>query len=117
MTDAELLEYSREHLDYEVWMLEETAGRLLHAPLHFDRVIKNTVVESFTIHARALTAFLYPDQCRHHPTDVAADDYVTEPEGWRLVRGDLPGARQHQAGGPGAGLPLAPLRRGRAVQR
>jgi hypothetical protein len=43
MTNPELLTYSREHLHYEVWMLEETAGRLLHAPLHFDRVVKNTV--------------------------------------------------------------------------
>jgi hypothetical protein len=42
MTDAGLLTYSREHLHYECWMLEETASRLLQASLHLDRVAKNT---------------------------------------------------------------------------
>jgi hypothetical protein len=90
MIDAELLTYSREHLHYEVWMLEETAERLLHTPLHLDRVAKNTAVESFSIHARTLTAFLYPDECQHRESDVAADDYVTDPNDWRRVRGHLP---------------------------
>ena len=49
MTDAELLKYSCDHLHYEAWMLEETASRPLHAPRHFDRVIKNTVIESFAM--------------------------------------------------------------------
>jgi hypothetical protein len=61
MTDAELLTYSCEHLHYECWMLEETASRLLHAPLHLDRVTKNMAVESFTMHARVRTTFLYPE--------------------------------------------------------
>ena len=72
--------------------MEETAGRLLHAPLHFDRVVKNTAVESFTLHARALAAFLYPDKSQHRDTDVAADDYVSDSNEWRRVRGDLPPA-------------------------
>ena len=38
------------------------------------------------------TAFLYPDECQHRETDVAADDYVTDPNDWRRVRGELPAA-------------------------
>ena len=44
-------------------MLFETACRLRDdVGVHSDVVLKNSVIESFTIHARNVAAFLYPDR-------------------------------------------------------
>lgn len=90
MTDAEMQVYSRDHLYYEVWMLHETASRLLqHRGLHEDRALKNGVVESFTIHARALTLFVYPEQTHKRAGDVVAADYIIDIPGWDRARGAI----------------------------
>ena len=89
MTDAELRDNSLKHLYYELWMLRETAGRLLHDNrIHRDLVIKNAMVESFCVHARAVAAFLYPEKFASRDGDVTATDYVTELPKWRATRGE-----------------------------
>jgi hypothetical protein len=40
------------HLNYEIWMLEETNKKR-----HVDEVIKNALIESFCVHARSLFEF------------------------------------------------------------
>jgi len=85
---------SAEHLHDEIWMLQQTARRLLHdGVLHTDRALKNAAVESFTIHARGLTEFLYPqDEKRRRITDVIAHDFVADRTGWISARGAIPEA-------------------------
>ncbi len=90
MTDAELRSYSQDHLYYELWMLFETASRVLNdRALHDDRLLKNAVIESFTVHARALTVFLWPDVVRSD--DITSDHYVIDPAAWASARGPIPG--------------------------
>ena len=89
MTDAELRDNSLKHLYYELWMLRETAGRLLHDNrIHRDLVIKNAMVESFCVHARAVAAFLYPEKFASRDGDITATDYVTDSPKWRATRGE-----------------------------
>lgn len=58
MNDDELLDYSREHISYELLMLYATAARLVNDPkVHDDWVVKNALLEAFTIHARVIAAF------------------------------------------------------------
>jgi hypothetical protein len=91
MTDAELQAYSVKHLYYEVWMLQETAKRLLHdMTIHQDRVMKNAMVESCCIHARALSAFLYPERFARRDGDVTAEAYVLNMATWLDERGEMP---------------------------
>jgi hypothetical protein len=44
------------HLDYEIWMLEQTYTRLRD-----DEVIKNAIIESFCVHARNLLEFFWKE--------------------------------------------------------
>jgi hypothetical protein len=53
---AELHELFERHFLYEVWMLVETRQRLGWAILD-DIVVRNALIESFCIHARALNDF------------------------------------------------------------
>jgi hypothetical protein len=81
-TDKELYEYSDIHLKYEVDMLTWTAAMYFylnaHAVLDGDTlpiVLKNGLLESFVVHARNLTEFLY-----HPPKEglITARDYLDE---------------------------------------
>lgn len=56
---------------YEVWMMRETAGRLARGEA--DTVIRNALLESFLIHARALVGFF---DRRVKDDDIIARDYV-----------------------------------------
>ena len=72
MTDDELFDYSYEHLSYELSMLYKSATRLVKDPnVRDDWVVKNALLEAFTIHARAMAAFLFPDVIRLRKDDVA----------------------------------------------
>ncbi len=75
LTDAELLDYSREHLLYEVQMLFITGLSLLGRPQQLSEPIKNAVIESFAMHTRNLIDFLYPSQVRD--TDVVAGHFCS----------------------------------------
>jgi hypothetical protein len=90
-TVEELREYSVEHLRYEIWMMQETAQRLLHSlPLHDDAVLKNAAVESCVVHARSLTKFIFPGGDARSD-DITSDDYVADQKAWAAARGEIPG--------------------------
>jgi hypothetical protein len=87
----ELFDFSADHLYYELWMLYETGARLVHDPaVPGDFVLRNSLIESFTVHARTLAAFLYPDEVRPRDDDVISDHYVKDIEEWRTARGPMP---------------------------
>lgn len=91
MTDQELRDYAADQLYYELWMLYETAARLVHDhSVRSDWVVKNALIESFTVHARSLAIFLYPEEAKKWPDDVTSDEYVKDLQQWRKARGAIP---------------------------
>jgi hypothetical protein len=46
--------------------------------------------QAFTLHARALTAFLYPTAGARREGDVVSDQYVVDVSRWAEARGDIP---------------------------
>lgn len=91
MTDQEVHDYAADHLYYELWMLYETAARLVHdQAVRGDWVVKNALIESFTVHARSLAIFLYPEEARKWPHDVTSDEYMKDVQQWKEARGAIP---------------------------
>src|SRR5262245_54401754 len=88
MTDDQLRDYASIHIYYELEMLHETAIRLKFGPVDTDVIFRNAFIESFTIHARTLAAFLFYDRTR--PDDVTAEDYVKDIDAWKGARGPIP---------------------------
>ena len=84
---AEELQRASDHLWYEVWMLNVCAKRLIGG-VH-DQGIKNAVIESFAIHARALIHFLDPKP-RIYPKDVLAEDFFPTEHDWNKNRLTMP---------------------------
>ncbi len=84
LTDEELSDYADHHLTYEINMLLWTASMLI--PLRglsdltpIPRIIHDSLLESFAIHARNLVDFLYirADRKRQDKaTDVIVQDYI-----------------------------------------
>lgn len=88
MNDQELRDYSADHLYHEMWMLYDTGTRLVQDPaVHNDPVVKNALIESFTVHARSLAKFLFPKEGKKFPDDVTSDEYVDDVQQWRQARG------------------------------
>ncbi len=93
MTEDELRQFSANHLLYELEMLFFVSEILLLERFRSpessqDNIIKNALIESFTIHLRGMTDFLYRQ--RRQPDDVLADNYVRDVEEWRARRGEMP---------------------------
>ena len=79
LSDSELLKYANEHLQYEIDLLTWSAGILASLASHIDkgqlpRAIRNSILESFALHARNLIDFLYTPA--KYPTDVALENFV-----------------------------------------
>ena len=70
-------------LNYEQDMLRATAMALASGIIE-SRLILNTFVESFLIHARLLIAFLYGP---YRKDDIRPEDWLA-PREWRKVRGE-----------------------------
>ena len=81
-----VLRAASDHLYYEFWMLTSVAS-LMASGITDDVVIKNSFIESFTIHARALLKFLYDENPR--PDDVIADDFFPTSQEWKEVRPEM----------------------------
>lgn len=79
----EVLRAASDHLHYEIGMLMEMAN-LLASDKTYEQAIKNSFIESFTIHARALLKFLYG--LSPQPDDVIADDFFPTSLEWKKVR-------------------------------
>jgi hypothetical protein len=69
-----------EHLLYEIEMFVGTANLLMSTQP--DSIITNALLESYAIHARALTDFFYPPRT-YKKNDVIAENYVPD---WRDKR-------------------------------
>ena len=78
-SDAQLLEYSKVHLKYEISMFFGTGIQLSTIQFPPDGtadIYKNALIESFATHLRNLLLFLYPD--RPHEKDVIAHDFFSD---------------------------------------
>jgi hypothetical protein len=83
---AELIAASQ-HLAYEVDMLAGLA-RELETVAQSPGVLRNALLESFTVHARTLLQFFYPTSPRAH--DVLSNDYFDDVVAWRKTLGRQP---------------------------
>lgn len=79
-SDEELRDFAGEHLIYEIQMLFYTAVRLGQGSFH-DTFEMNALLESFTVHARALLSVFRPEHPRADDAIASqwVDDWV-EPE-------------------------------------
>lgn len=85
--ENDLRKLAEEHLTYEVAMLHDTAEALA-ASVAQDETVHNALVESFTIHLRALIDFLWPNNPR--ADDVIANDFFYRPSAWDTARPAFP---------------------------
>ena len=81
-TTEKLREIS-DHLHYEVWMLVSLAKGMASGILG-QGPIANAVLESFIIHIRAVTNFLYAKEPQ--VDDAIAEDFFDTPEEWTKIR-------------------------------
>lgn len=78
----DVLKTASAHVHYEFWMLASTANALASG-IAVQGWLPNALLESFVIHLRALSDFLYAKEAR--PDDVLAGDFFA-PEGWSKLR-------------------------------
>lgn len=85
----ELKEFAEEHLAYEAEMLFASAQELAEGkhPQH----ITNALLESFTIHLRALIDFFW-GQYPARKDDALAEDFFEHPSHWKEKKPDFPAA-------------------------
>ena len=79
----ETLRSASEHLFYEYWMFNCLTQSMMSG-IFGQGAINNAVLESFTLHARALLDFLYSEKPK--ADDVLADDYFDDPVQWSSVK-------------------------------
>jgi hypothetical protein len=79
LTDQELLDYSGEHLLYEIQMFRWLSSKVPAMTLGVDL---SAYLESFAIHLRNLIDFFY-DQ-KPMPDDVVAADFFDDPAKWSV---------------------------------
>ena len=84
---AEELIAASEHVLYEVHMLRDTAIGIA-SETNPGWMLHNAVTESFVVHARNLTHFLFP--VSPYPTDILAEHFFDTTERWESLRGTLP---------------------------
>ena len=96
LSDAELTEYSKKHILYEIHMLAGSANLMACDVAAGDPGLEwalgNSRVESFAIHTRNLVDFLYP----RHPcdTDVTAAAFLLDGTALRPMTQELHTARR-----------------------
>ena len=74
------LRQASEHLYYEIWMLNITAGLGFKRDSEAKTVINNCIVESFGIHARNLRDFFFKTSGKED--DILAVDFFDDREEW-----------------------------------
>lgn len=95
--DSYLINYSREHVSYEIQMFvglaaAREATTLQHNSPVVARWVKNAVLEATVLHLRNLLEFLYPGNPRR--TDVVAADFCLDPP-WNDVRPQITKDLEH----------------------
>jgi len=78
------LKQAGEHLYYEYWMFV-TLANVQSAGAFGQSAINNALLESFTIHTRAILDFLYRGESREKD-DVLAIDFFNNPDEWVSTR-------------------------------
>lgn len=89
LSDQEYLDYSEEHLAYEIWMLVRASEAARNMTLiaqqppttEADVVTANAIIESMVLHLGNLVWFLYPKETRD--IDVVAFDFH---DNWNAAR-------------------------------
>src|SRR5690349_9798581 len=76
-TDQQLLDFSKEHLLYELNIFQWLADAIPKTQKSFQL---SAYLESFTVHLRALIAFLYQQPCRDG--DIVAGDFFDTHGPW-----------------------------------
>jgi len=100
LTEAKLLDYSAEHVYYEI-ALFLCQYRFVLSKIDWDLpapesvpkhlrgwTVNMALLEALLIHARLLTNFLYPQSIQ--ADDVIAADFFDDPEQWDKIRPRLP---------------------------
>lgn len=86
---AQDVKAASEHLHYEIAMFEETA-ELLKQEAFPEGAMRNAVLEAFTLHARSLSQFFFPETGLKKDTDVMVWDYVDRAKWEHEVGSTLP---------------------------
>ena len=81
----ESLKLASKHLHYEFSMFNSLA-QIMAMGIFGPGVLNNAILESFTLHARVLLAFLYSENPRDD--DVSAENFFDKPGEWLAVRPD-----------------------------
>ena len=79
VSPEKLIEFSGEHLYYEIWMLYGVTDLLLKGGQ--DECVYNALLESFVIHASIIIDFFYRPQV--YDGDARAVHYIHDLKGWR----------------------------------
>ncbi|SRR6266700_5035033 len=82
LSDQKLLDYSREHLLYEIQMLQQMVKTLNTKSSAFQPLERYALIESFAIHFRNLFEFFYNKEPKK--TDVVAADFFDDPAVWNV---------------------------------
>ncbi|OFZ54756.1 MAG: hypothetical protein A2428_01035 [Bdellovibrionales bacterium RIFOXYC1_FULL_54_43] len=89
LTNSFLLEFSGEHLAYEVENFFACAAELLVPHGNYSLNIRNALLSGFTMHARSILFFLYADK-NPKPDDALAQDFLRDGLTWSKIRPDMP---------------------------
>jgi hypothetical protein len=84
--NAAELRQASDHLYYEIWMLMSLA-RIMLTGEYEKAPISNALLESFTIHTRALLDFFY--SVNPWEDDVIAEDFFRDPIEWLDLRPEM----------------------------
>jgi hypothetical protein len=92
-TDPQLLDFSEEHLMYELNILRWLVDTIPNTPKSFQL---SAYLESFAIHLRGLIDFFHTNPKDAKPDDVIAADFFDLPSGWnpRVPSASLSAARE-----------------------
>lgn len=89
ISSEDLIEFSKQHLFYEIWMLYRVIDMLgsetykLSEENSQNQVLFNALLESMIVHARIVLDFLY---CKRLKSDDAiASDYFLNPSDWESL--------------------------------
>ncbi|MEX2028288.1 MAG: hypothetical protein WD988_02200 [Candidatus Curtissbacteria bacterium] len=88
LSDKELLEYSKEHIGYELDMFRQSFI-VLKSKKEFDWVTRMSLIESLLNHSRVLLNFTYPDPSNIRNDDILAEHYFDNPKDWNKIRPEL----------------------------
>lgn len=92
LTNHQLLEFSGEHVFYEILMFfyctQELNKLYISNYDSINQLYKNIIIEGFVLHLRNILAFLYLTKIKDD--DVVAEYFFGNPNDWKKIRPGLP---------------------------